>query len=239
MNPDLRKRVFRKFKSVIGEKNTRTLQYLPFRLYDSLNKQPRMKVGNCEIVDNHGLFINGWILEGSKAIKSLEIDFGSGKRIELTEYLNRIPRLDIQRKYGLSANSKPGFVCFVPFEGRSFGPASRSVLIVNLEGGKKLRKRIRVTTGSKDPLTSIRRVLSAIPSPLPHKRNLFDSAYGPAIKSMWSLRDDQPAGSELVSYNSDLAPKNPDVSLIIPIYGRYDFMEYQLSQFVNDKDMME
>jgi len=56
---------------------------------------------------------------------------------------------------------------------------------------------------------------------------------------MWSLRKDKPVGSELVSYNSDLAPTSPDVSLIIPIYGRYDFIEYQLSQFVNDKDMME
>jgi len=239
MNPDLRKKVFRKFKSVIGEKNTRTLQYLPFRLYDTLNKQPRMKVGNCEIVAEHGLFINGWILEGNKAIKSLEIDLGAGKRIELTEFINRIPRLDIQRKYGLSASSKPGFVCFVPFDGNSISLVSRAVLVVNLEGGKKLRKRIRVTTGSNDPLTSIKRVLSAIPSPLPHKRDLFDSAYGPAIKSMWSLRKDKPVGSELVSYNSDLAPTSPDVSLIIPIYGRYDFIEYQLSQFVNDKDMME
>lgn len=88
-------------------------------------------------------------------------------------------------------------------------------------------------------MTSVKKVLSAIPSPLPQKRDLFDSAYGPAIRSMWSLRESNPVGSELVTYNSELVPENPAVSLIIPIYGRYDFMEYQLSQFVNDKGMMD
>jgi len=208
-------------------------------MQSSLNTQPRMKVGNCEFVADLGLFINGWILEGSETIGSLEIDFGSGETIELTEYINRIPRLDIQRKYGLPTNSKPGFVSFVPLEKTSINPRRRAQLVVKLEGGKKLTKRIKVTTGSKDPLTSIKKVLSAIPSPLPQKRKLFDSAYGPAIKSMWSLRVEKPVASELVSYNSELAPESPGVSLIIPIYGRYDFMEYQLSQFVNDKDMMD
>jgi len=60
-----------------------------------------MKVGNCEIVADLGLFINGWIIEGNKAIRSIVIDTGTGDRIDLTDYLNRIPRLDIQRKYGL------------------------------------------------------------------------------------------------------------------------------------------
>jgi len=181
MNSDLRKKIFRKFKSVIGEKNTRTLQYLPFRLYESINRQPRMRVGNCELIADLGLFINGWMIEGNKAIRSIEIDTGAGNKVALTDYICRIPRLDIQRKYGLSANLKPGFVGYVPFEKGVNVVAKRPVLIVNLEDGKKLRKRIKITKNSKDPLTSIRKVLSAIPSPLPQKRKLFDSAYVPNL----------------------------------------------------------
>jgi len=39
-------------------------------------------------------------------------------------------------------------------------------------------------------------------------------------------------------FNAHLAPLVPEVSLIVPIYSRYDFIEYQLSSFIRDPDML-
>ena len=114
LSSSIRKKIFRYFKNRLGEENTRRIQYLPFTLTNKIRKPPYIKVSNCSYICGKGLFVNGWILTGSKKIESIEIAFSANRIIRIDQNMMRIPRLDIQSKYGLSENSLPGFIAYVP-----------------------------------------------------------------------------------------------------------------------------
>jgi len=111
-------------------------------------------------------------------------------------------------------------------------------LLKCLSGSVK-RLKLRVNHARMDPLGAVKKILNAVPSNIPEKRDLFDVSYGPAIDAIWSLRNRAQVGVEGETYNAEMRHNNPRVSLVIPIYGRYDFIEYQLSQFTNDPYMHE
>ncbi len=159
--------------------------------------------------------------------------------IPVSTDLKRIPRLDIQSKYGLKAGSQPGFIAYLKNSIKPDLVPKKAKLQISLSSGRKIYRRIRIDHVNGNALPAIRKILSAIPGNLKEKRQCFDEAYGPAIKDIWDQRELPASGGEKITYNDDLATDKPGVSLIIPIYGRFDFMEYQLCQFVNDESMYE
>lgn len=65
-------------------------------------------------------------------------------------------------------------------------------------------------------------------------RTVFDSM-GPLIRRAWGRRPAQRPDAKAVQYGS--APAAPEVSIIVPLYGRGDFLEFQLTHFASDPDM--
>jgi len=66
-------------------------------------------------------------------------------------------------------------------------------------------------------------------------RTLFEEAFGPALDALWQKHYKiYPVTPQETLYG--ILPENPELSIIIPLYGRIDFMEYQLTIFANDFD---
>ena len=155
----------------------------------------------------------------------------------------RTPRIDIESKYSLANNSLPGFIAYASLsestnENYIISSKNRVTVVMKFSDGAVRSKSVSVTNTESNPLGSIKKILSDVPSSHVDKKLCFDNVYGVAINDIWSLRNKASIGSEYVRYNDDLAANTPLVSLIVPIYGRYDFIEYQLCQFVNDSDML-
>lgn len=55
-----------------------------------------------------------------------------------------------------------------------------------------------------------------------------------AIEKSWQERLQAPNAVEVKQFGSEIS--NPSLSLIVPIYGRYDFVQIQMSQFSLDSD---
>ncbi len=237
-----RKKIFRFFKGKIGEERTRKIQYLPFTLSNKIKKLPIFKVSHC-CVSSKGIFVSGWLLDGGKGIESVSIRLSDNTSLRIEKHMMRIPRIDIESKYGLAKGSLPGFIAYAPLsqsvaeEGSVVLPEPVRISI-RFSDGTVRRKSVSVIHAQSDPLGSIKRILSAVPSTYIDKKLCFDNVYGVAINDIWSLRSSASIGSEYVQYNDGMATETPVVSLIVPIYGRYDFIEYQLCQFVNDTDML-
>lgn len=236
LHSNIKKQIFRYFKKNLGEKRTRELQYLPFRLLNALKRPPFAKVGNCSYIPGHGFFINGWLIDGKRPVTAMAISFADHV-VPVAIDMMRIPRLDIQSKYGLEQSARPGFIAYIQSSIQADVVPDRGRLLLTLSSGKKITRRIRIKHVNNKPLPAIQRVLGAIPGNIDDKRQCFDNAYGPAINAMWSMRERPESVGEKVEYNNSLARSKPEISLIIPIYGRFDFMEYQLCQFVNDPAM--
>ena len=112
-----------------------------------------------------------------------------------------------------------------------------SSLVIQLRGGKVKLKPLKAQAVADDPMPFIKHLLNLVPGREARKRELYDHAFGRMIGSLWSARQRVQAATDLVTYNEELAPPEPAVSLIIPIYGRYDFISHQLAQFASDPDM--
>ena len=89
------------------------------------------------------------------------------------------------------------------------------------------------------------------------RRALLDAALGAAIERTWNARE-RPSGvaapgpgatpgaipfgrsgTERIDYNHELAVDAPLVSVIIPLYGRHDFLAHQLVHFVSDPQLRD
>jgi GT2 family glycosyltransferase len=84
----------------------------------------------------------------------------------------------------------------------------------------------------------IKEILSMIPAPDQIRNRLFElyaSGLGKAIESIAPVKKVKDAAS-LTIQQFGIPPKNPRTSVIVPLYGRYDFVRYQLSHFADDAD---
>jgi GT2 family glycosyltransferase len=66
-------------------------------------------------------------------------------------------------------------------------------------------------------------------------RKVFEEAFGPVLDSLWQKHYEEHSVHPEVKYYGNLSAQ-PELSIIVPLYGRIDFMEYQLSIFANDPD---
>ncbi|MBX2881872.1 MAG: glycosyltransferase family 2 protein [Granulosicoccus sp.] len=117
-------------------------------------------------------------------------------------------------------------------------PALISSLIVDYEPGKQKKIKLKVEQ-SQAILPLLSRLLALVPKQVSEKRRAMDAGLGSLISELWSLRDQCSPAHTLKYYNRSRASEKPKISLIIPIYGRYDFIEYQLALFDNDHFMHE
>ena len=60
---------------------------------------------------------------------------------------------------------------------------------------------------------------------------------GPAVRKIWADRPRPEKQIEIHDFGP--VPSSPRLSIIIPIYGRWDFIEYQLALFAGDPEMRE
>lgn len=238
MNAAFRKKVFKKSKSLIGEKRTRKLQNLPHKMVNGFKRPPFAKVSNFTVIEGFGFFMTGWLVDLKKPVSSMRVEFANGNSFNLDSCLKRLPRKDIQTRFALPAGSTPpGFTLNYREEGFGAEHGCRAQLVLTCQDGSVKRIRLNPVYAAVNPLDSVKNILNAVPSNIPEKRDLFDESYGPAIDSIWSLRNKGGVGAEVIAYNVEEQSAKPAVSLIVPIYGRYDFIEYQLAQFVNDPHM--
>jgi len=135
-----------------------------------------------------------------------------------------------------------GFVCFIPQPAGSIGAH------LAIEIGSAGPKRVRIATApaSEMAMPTVRMILNTFNSRHPQLRQLLDRHVGPAVDAAWSARYRAPVTPIVEHFGAPAgapaaAPAGapaaaPEVSLIVPLFGRHDFVEYQLALFADDPD---
>ena len=98
----------------------------------------------------------------------------------------------------------------------------------------------RVVLGSPQsssvPMRDVEALLSLVGPSHPELRRVMDTV-GPAISQVWANRPRPDKQIEIHDFGP--IPSEPRLSIIVPIYGRWDFIEYQLALFAGDPEMRE
>lgn len=231
---DLRKIIFAYSSKFFGRKLTIVIADAFFRLKNQLTIGPSLEVKAAFRVDASRLFIHGCSMS---APLSLVLVLPDGKKIELDSKLEWYRDDLLSRKMKRSSEEfKPMFVGLIDVGGSI---DSNSNLRIEVKGRLNWFrfKSFKVKCDRDNPLKIIKQVLSTVSTDSDLKRGLFDTVYGPVIESLWATKNPISISSTVVDYGLRFQADNPIVSMIIPLYGRYDFMEYQLSAFSLDADL--
>jgi GT2 family glycosyltransferase len=126
----------------------------------------------------------------------------------------------------LVSDHNHGYCCYVPL---SLGDAP---YYLSVEAPAAEVRRMRVTVIRRGTLETVRALLNPFDSGNGELRVLMERHIGPAVRAIWAAR--QRGGQTPVVHSYGPRPEDPSVSVIVPLYGRHDFAEYQMALFADD-----
>jgi GT2 family glycosyltransferase len=197
----------------------------------------RLTVDLAAHIVGHGVFLLGWAHLEPELIRAVELRIPTatgGVRCNISADWVQHRRVDVSRALKdegeLILSDQLGFICVARTPG--LGAPSTGYIAVRLIDDSVRRMKVRVHFSSLDPFDAIKPLLSAFPQTHLRLGELLDRHIGPAVAAVWAQRRSATRTPEVKDYAG--AVPSPETSLIIPLYGRYDFMEHQLARFVDD-----
>lgn len=182
-----------------------------------------------------GIYLRGWLWDPHEALQRFDVVSAYGEK---TSALDGLIRIDDQKvgkhfqKNGLPMlREKPGFAAFLPMaKGARHGLQTRAEL--DFAGGVKID--LMSPVSQMTPRLARDLVLRSVP----RERitpEILETLYHPALSA---LQAECLAGKRIdrmVSFGAQ--PAKPGVSIVIPLYGRYDFIRAQWMRFAFDPDL--
>ncbi len=169
----------------------------------------------------------GWQLDPQDMVTSVHLRNGAFSSPPLAGSTLVMPRNDIveafSARYGISDN-RLGFIAYADTGATR---ADSLFLEIRLASGKIAFKPLPAPVRSG--IAAIRRVLGAAAVPSDELQHVYDKVLGPSVVEMNRRRLARPMHTAEARFGT--LPALPRASLVIPLYGRLDFMRYQLALF--------
>ena len=183
-----------------------------------------------------GILFFGWHLLPERKPETILLIDDEGCETNITHLMFPLRRLDVVQAYASripKINEWVGFVCYVAVP--TMAGESRALCFDFSELGKIYLK-IPTEKIQSNALSVVKEVLGMIPEPNQMRYKLYDlfnSGFGNAIDQLNEMR----SLSHDADYRQFGQPVNePEITVLIPLYGRYDFLRHQLAQFADDQD---
>lgn len=178
-----------------------------------------------------GVLIKGWQLSPPGLVRAFRVRCGhlSGELV-LAEAI-AVSRSDVIEAAGQQHGfSDPmcGFVAFVP---GAISPGDAAYVEVELENGEVAFKNLKLSR--RTGIDAIRKVLEGVHVRYGQLDAAFDKVLGPAVRAINEARLRQAPTTDELSFGQ--APSSPRCSLVVPLYGRMDFIEYQMAAFTRHR----
>lgn len=203
--------------------------------------------GNVEwavLVDPSKLFIQGWLLDADDCVTNVQVRLGGILSTNLLEQWSRQTRNDVKEAFPAHAAAAraSGFVCFAelptPLTGTDSNEYSgeNAEFIVHTARGQIAAQNF---VAERHPRTASlelsKRLLGRLQVGDANTIGILDRHIGPIIEAIWTAPE--PVAAQTVIEDFGRAPESPTCSIIVPLYGRCDFLQYQLSEFSRDPDL--
>ncbi|MCU1363886.1 MAG: putative glycosyl transferase, family 2 [Acidimicrobiaceae bacterium] len=189
-------------------------------------------------VDERSFYIRGWQRDTSATLESLVVVAPEGARAELAGNLVRYSRADVEDFYGAGPDTpgaeRTGFVAY-------FELASASCLVdgwvleMRNDAGEAVEYPVPPVIEDRTTLRVM--VLNDLAHETPNHEALYQDHAFPCLAALQDRAARQGAIEAVTQFGSP--PLQPEVSIIVPLYGRIDFVEHQLAQFVDDPDFKD
>jgi len=181
-------------------------------------------------------YVRGWARDGQAALRRLTTVSPEGSRIELLPGIHREPRPDVDSFYEAPTQTGPDGTGFLGYcETRSPSLLS-SGWILEMENALGVGREVPGPQVSRDLLAARAAILSDLHKESGWETGLMDHVV-PAVTRIQQRLEERAEIEEVFEYGE--APASPAASIVVPLYGRIDFLEHQLAQFVHDPELRE
>lgn len=182
-----------------------------------------------------GLLIYGWKHFRKDTLASMCVRAADGTMLDVTDSLFPLSRGDVMRSLEARFGDVSEYCGFIAHIKSSVENPDKPELEIRLTDGSVRRIRIPMLQENLSGVALIKDILLRIPAAHRIQTRLFDlfeQVLGPVIENISKARP-QFAGT-VVERQFGIAPTDPKISVIVPLYGRYDFVRYQLAHFADD-----
>jgi len=186
-----------------------------------------LELDSASLCPPEGLLLRGWFIDPFRSVTGIRVRCGA-KSAEL-DLSKAIPvarpdvALEFSKQFG-GLSDQCGFLAYVP---GVHTPGETMFFEVMTNQGEIGFKRIaQVRSAGVD---TIKDTLSHIDLRYDDLARGYDNVLGPAVKAMNDFRMADPVGHREMSFGTPVI--DPVCSIIVPLYGRIDFMELQLAFF--------
>lgn len=181
-------------------------------------------------------YVRGWARDGQAALTRLTAVSPEGSRIELLPGIHHEPRPDVDDFYEdqvRKGDEGTGFLGYC--ESRAPSLLS-SGWVLEMENALGVCREVAGPEVSRDLLSARTVILSDL-----HKERRWDTALmDHAVPAIEKIQQRLEAEAEIEAvWQFGEPPNDPETSIIVPLYGRVDFLEHQLAQFVHDPELRE
>jgi O-antigen biosynthesis protein len=184
------------------------------------------------LVDREQLYIRGWLRDSDGTVTGLDAIAPEGSRVSLLDGAYRYPRPDVVGRSALGRRTKNGFIGSHRLPVPSL-LADGWVLEAQRSGEPPIEvpapKLATNTLAIRDTVLE-----DALTGYLPSDDLLREHVF-PAVDRIQELIHAHAEVESVLQLGEP--PRDPSVSIVIPLYERLDHLKYQLSQFADDADM--
>jgi GT2 family glycosyltransferase len=182
-------------------------------------------------VDRTSYYVEGWAFDRNAQLRSLRLLTPAGRRVELLGHAFRYSRPDVCTHFGVPATERLGFLAFAELPE---GCASDDEWLLQGEFSDGSGFEVKLPPVVDEPLTVRTTILNDLDLDNGDGR-LLSAHVAPALTRL-QRRMSASVGIEAVDQHGT-PPADPEVSLVVPLYRRTEFLEHQLAQFVHDPEI--
>lgn len=178
-----------------------------------------------------GVFSLGWFNDSLNKIKKIKLIINGKTSSNKPGYSRRF-RKDVNEAFNITNNNfNAGLIIYV--QNCKVKPDDDVSFLVVLESGDFVNMPLKIDFSIKKRTPLLNFVLSNIDFRTEKVTKDIKKTILPALHDIWK-RDFSKLKPEVREFELEKKPNKFEISLIIPIYGRYDFINYQLAHFVNN-----
>jgi GT2 family glycosyltransferase/2-polyprenyl-3-methyl-5-hydroxy-6-metoxy-1,4-benzoquinol methylase len=190
------------------------------------------------LVPNLGIYAEGWIFDPKNEIQALTF-VTEREEVDVKSTLAKKNRPDLVPYIQSLGISNPpedlGFFVLCPLSDTS--NVTELQLEVQLQSGDTVDYKAGFLKLPSDPLPVIQNMLTYCTLPNYRMRSILNNHIGSTVRTLWKSRERPEIEKIVREYGVQV--ENPEVSIIVPLYGRIDFLKYQLALFADDPDLKQ
>ena len=185
-------------------------------------------------IDDSAYYVEGWLRHEEGELSRLTVVTPEGRSVELAKDVFRYPRPDVAEFLGCRHAEKLGFIAYFETPEPSLLLAGW-ILEVRLSDGTSVES--EMPTLVDDLAASASTIFGDLLLERLPEDGLRRHHVRPALER---VQQRLAAGLAIETVDQHgTPPSEPEVSIIVPLYRRVEFLEHQLAQFVHDPEISQ